>query len=278
MEPLIRNISDTALWAATYRARETERHDALFRDPFARRLAGERGERIASEATTPIDTTWAWVMRTYLIDRAIRVRVETGTKTVLNLAAGLDARPYRMDLPESLRWIEVDLPELLAYKEQALAAERPKCALERVALDLTDATARRELFESLAGGLVITEGLLLYLSDEQVAALADDLHSAGFDHWIFELASPALLKFMQASTGRQTAEAGAPMRFAPRQGVGFFERFGWRAVSVESVFETAMALGRIPKEMLEAPPPPPDPDGPIWQGICMVSRIPARSI
>src|SRR5690349_13127356 len=211
MEPLIRNISDTALWAATYRARETERHDALFKDPFARRLAGERGERIATGANTPIDTTWAWVMRTYLIDRAIRVRVETGVRTVLNLAAGLDARPYRMDLPPSLRWVEVDLPELLAYKEQALAGEQPKCALERVALDLTDGEARRELFERLGGGLVVTEGLLLYLSEEQVAALAEDLHAARFDYWIFELASPALLKFMQASSGKQTAEGGAPM-------------------------------------------------------------------
>lgn len=46
-EPSIRHISDTALWAAVYRARETDRKDALFRDPFARRLAGERGEQIA---------------------------------------------------------------------------------------------------------------------------------------------------------------------------------------------------------------------------------------
>jgi O-methyltransferase involved in polyketide biosynthesis len=45
--PLIRNISDTALWVAVYRARETDRPDAVFRDPFARRLAGERGEQIA---------------------------------------------------------------------------------------------------------------------------------------------------------------------------------------------------------------------------------------
>lgn len=41
-DPLIRNISDTARWAAVYRARESQRLDALFRDPFARRLAGAR--------------------------------------------------------------------------------------------------------------------------------------------------------------------------------------------------------------------------------------------
>ena len=45
---LVRNISDTAMWAAAYRARETERPGALFRDPFAKRLAGPRGEQIAA--------------------------------------------------------------------------------------------------------------------------------------------------------------------------------------------------------------------------------------
>lgn len=43
----IRDISDTARWAAVYRARESQRQDALFRDPFAERLAGQRGEEIA---------------------------------------------------------------------------------------------------------------------------------------------------------------------------------------------------------------------------------------
>ena len=45
-QPIIRNVSDTARWVAFYRAMESERPDAVFRDPFARRLAGERGEAI----------------------------------------------------------------------------------------------------------------------------------------------------------------------------------------------------------------------------------------
>jgi O-methyltransferase involved in polyketide biosynthesis len=36
----IEHISDTARWVAFYRAMETERPDAIFRDPFARQLAG----------------------------------------------------------------------------------------------------------------------------------------------------------------------------------------------------------------------------------------------
>src|SRR5579859_6090106 len=134
-EPVVRNISDTACWAAIYRARESERPDALFRDPFARRLAGTRGEQIAAALPFSDRHTWSWVARTYLFDQFISEQIEQGVDTIVNLAAGLDARPYRMTLPPSLKWIEVDLPELLDHKEEILKDEKPVCALERIRLD-----------------------------------------------------------------------------------------------------------------------------------------------
>lgn len=57
--------------------------------------------------------------RTYLFDRIIREQVAQGADMVVNLAAGLDTRPYRMQLPSSLNWVEVDLPKILDYKEVA---------------------------------------------------------------------------------------------------------------------------------------------------------------
>src|SRR5512137_1232315 len=105
--PLIRNISDTARWVAVYRAQETERPDAVFRDPFARRLAGERGEQIAKSMPLGADNAWSMITRTYLIDEFVRAEVQRGADLVVNLAAGLDSRPYRMPLPASLHWIEV---------------------------------------------------------------------------------------------------------------------------------------------------------------------------
>ena len=61
-DPAIRNVSDTAIWAALYRARENERADALFRDPFARKLAGARGDAIAAQMKGHDRHAWAWVM------------------------------------------------------------------------------------------------------------------------------------------------------------------------------------------------------------------------
>lgn len=140
---LIRHISDTARWAAVYRAQEADRDNALFRDPFAKRLAGERGEQIASALPFHDKNSWSWVTRTYLFDQIVSEQIRQGADLVLNLAAGLDARPYRMTLPTKLIWIEVDLPEILDDKEGVLQSEKPACVLERVRLDVADVSARR---------------------------------------------------------------------------------------------------------------------------------------
>src|SRR5580658_3236364 len=178
---LIRNVSDTARLVAVDRAVESERPDALFRDPFARRLAGERGARIAK--SNPLGARksaagWPIVTRTYVIDQMIQAHIAQGGDMVINLAAGLDTRPYRMELPPSLQWIEVDLPEILAHKEEILRDEKPVCSLERIRLDLSNATARRDLFAQLGSrsknALIITEGLLIYLTAADVAGLAKD--------------------------------------------------------------------------------------------------------
>ena len=54
----MRNISDTALWVAVYRAMETDRPDAIFRDPFARKLAGERGAEIVKSIPRGAQGAW----------------------------------------------------------------------------------------------------------------------------------------------------------------------------------------------------------------------------
>jgi len=134
---------------AVYRARESERADAVFKDPFAQALAGERGEQIAAAMTFGEENAWSFIARTYLFDRFVARAVEGGVDLIVNLAAGLDTRPYRMALPPSLRWVEVDLPEILDYKEGVLGSAKPACQLERVRLDLSNPDARRGLFARL---------------------------------------------------------------------------------------------------------------------------------
>jgi methyltransferase (TIGR00027 family) len=278
--PLIRNVSDTALWVAVYRARETARPDAVFRDPYARRLAGERGERIAASIPFSDKASWAWVARTVLFDQFIEEQVRAGADLVVNLAAGLDARPYRMSLPPSLRWVEVDLPEILAYKGEILRGEKPVCALERVGLDLSDAGPRRALLEGLGrsarSALIVSEGLLIYLSAEEVGSLARDLAAApGFRSWVLDLTSPGLLKMIQKDSGARLAAAGAALKFGPPEGPGFFVTHGWRPVDVRSPLKAAARLKRLSLGMrlLAMLPESSGAQGSRpWSGVCLFER------
>jgi methyltransferase (TIGR00027 family) len=274
----VRDISDTARWVAYFRARETQRPDALFRDPYAERLAGPRGYEIANTLVWGNTNAWAWTTRTYLFDQFLSTAIAKGADLVLNLAAGLDARPYRMALPPTLKWLEVDLPEILSYKEQILAADKPQCQLERIGLDLSDREARRKLFAAVdrrsSKAIVVTEGLLIYFTAEDVGSLAMDLAtSAPFRSWVIDLASPGQLKVMQRTTGKQLSEVGASFRFGPPEGASFFLPYGWEPKEVQGILRTAAQLGRAPAELLALLPEPKGPKGNYpWTGVCMLEK------
>ena len=274
----VRGVSDTALWVAYFRAIESKRPDALFHDPYAEKLAGERGFHFANTLPEGNKHEWAWVARTYLFDQFIAREIEQGADLVINLAAGLDARPYRMQIPPTLQWIEVDFPEIVSYKEEVLVEEKPKCKLERVSLDLTNVTARREFFAGLdqraSRIAVMSEGLLIYFSTEDVASLARDLANLkNFQSWIIDLTSPGQLKLMQRTTGKQLSEAGAAFKFAPSEGPNFFVPHGWIPKDVQGFLKTAAQLKRAPQELLALLPEPKNISGNYpWTGVCQLKK------
>jgi methyltransferase (TIGR00027 family) len=244
----IRNVSDTALWVAIYRAQESERADAIFHDPYARRLGGERGQAIVDAMPRGRAMGWPMVVRTAVMDEIILRCVQQGATTVLNLAAGLDARPYRLALPASLRWLHVDLPDMIDYFRSRMTGETPRCQLEFIAADLREADARRDVFMRAAAHgpvLVITEGLLIYLEQENVAELARDLHDvAKATWWLSDLASPMLLKYLERQWQPLLKQGNAPFRFAPAENTAFFAPFGWHEVEFRPHWDESMRLKR----------------------------------
>jgi methyltransferase (TIGR00027 family) len=245
-EGRIEHVSDTAFLVARYRAIETERPDALFRDPLAARLAGDRGRAIVARLPRRASFgRWSVAIRTVLIDDYVRAAVKNGVTQVINLGAGLDTRPYRLELPSSLTWVEIDFPQVIELKEQQLASERPSCRLERIKLDLTDRSARRQALLALnaRGGrcLVLTEGVVPYLSNDEVASLAEDLRAEPhMALWVVDYFSPKVLARRVERPGMKNA----PFRFAPEDWAGFFEAHGWRVVEIRYLAEEARRLGR----------------------------------
>jgi methyltransferase (TIGR00027 family) len=186
----------------------------LFSDPHAERLAGEHGRAIVAQVPRMTRNGWWLVARTTIIDDAIAKAIADGCDRVLNLAAGLDTRPYRLDLPSDFTWVEADLPPLLAEKAQLLADQAPRCKLTRSAVDLADPRARGAfLTEALDGAtraLVLTEGLLMYLEERDVVALSEAIKRPEVGWWMLDKKMAGMLQ-------------NAPFKFAPDNGLAFFE-------------------------------------------------------
>src|SRR5580704_13056547 len=137
MAEAIEHISDTALLVAAARAAETRMEDGLVDDPYAARLAGPRGIALARSGSPSRWRSFGIGLRSRFIDEFLSSELQDGTiDCVLSLGAGLDARPWRLPLPNRLRWIEVDFAPILDYKHGILKGVTPRCRIERIIADV----------------------------------------------------------------------------------------------------------------------------------------------
>ncbi|HEX2671449.1 MAG TPA: SAM-dependent methyltransferase [Polyangiaceae bacterium] len=278
----LERVQDTARWAAAARAVESQRTDALFHDRFARRFVGQEMDAML-DLSRRVGGTWPVVARTVLIDRLLFEAAAEGADAVLNLAAGFDTRPYRLVFPRSLVWIDVDHADMIAARTRELEGENASCVVEQRAVDLSDDAARRELFADTAARfrrlVVLTEGLLYYLSEDAALNLARELRTLHPFRWIFDLHNSAVRAMIQKRSGgalRGTAE----MRFGPDQGAIIFEQFGWKIRSVSSSAKIAGGLGRLPFLMsllMRLPAPTYGKPGWPWAGVC-AAELPAGEV
>jgi len=200
----ITHVSDTALMVAACRAHETELEDAWVRDPFAARLAGERGRAILDAMPYANMLRMGMAIRTRFIDELLLEALAAyPIATVLSVGCGLDTRPWRLELRPELRWIEIDFADMLDYKEGMMSGEKAHCRRERLIADVTDPAQRRSLYEAAGRepSLMITEGLLLYLPAATVDALAAETRQqSAVAHWISDISTSAFSKALGGGT------------------------------------------------------------------------------
>ncbi len=259
-EDAITHVSDTALMVAACRALETESEDGFVRDPFAARLAGERGMAMLRALPWPDVMQFAMGVRSRFIDQLLsEVLAAERIATVLSLGCGLDTRPWRLDLPPELRWIEADFAEMLDYKDARMAAERPRCRRERMTVDVNDAAHRRSLYTAVGGApaLLITEGLLTYLPAATVDALAaESWRDSGIAHWMADITTAAFAKAVQMDTPQSLRNVQAPDFPEGEQILEIVRRHGWVMAARRSYLtDLEFAAARIRRQWSGRPQP-----------------------
>jgi methyltransferase (TIGR00027 family) len=232
----ITGIEATARWAAAVRARESAREDRLFDDPWADALAGDDG-RAWIEARLP-DSVTPMVLRTrYFDDWLLRLTTGQGIRQVVDLAAGLDTRAFRMAWPEATRLFELDRPAVLRHKATILGAggATPRCDRIVIEEDLAGEWAGPLLaagFDGRRPAVWLLEGILFYLPGEAITRVLDEVTrlSVRGSHLGFDIVNGAILTsaWTRPWVEMQTA-AGAPWIGTMEDPVGFLAERGWRA-------------------------------------------------
>lgn len=242
----MREIARTALWVAGMRAIESERKDPLFRDPFARRLAGDAfvedlRRHNAGDSATPS----AIAVRTRWLDEQIALGVGRGIGQVVIVAAGMDARAYRLTFPTGTRLFELDHSDVLQDKEMKLAGIAPKCERYAVSVDLADdwpAALQTGGFDAEAQTLWLVEGLLVYLPLVQVTRLFSILDALSIPGSVvlFDVVGRSMLESPRVKALHELAR-----QFGTDEPETLLAPFGWR-VHAYSTASVGQQLGRWP--------------------------------
>ena len=261
----ITHVSDTALMVAACRALEFESPDGFVRDPFAARLAGERGMALLEATPRPEMMRFGVAVRSKFVDELLLEALAAHpTATVVSLGCGLDTRPWRLDLPPALRWIEVDFADMLNYKDALMAGETPRCRRERLIADLNDAGQRRAIYDAagIEPALMITEGLLMYLPAATVDGLAGEAaRASGVTYWMADLMSSAFAKAIQMDANTAVRRVQASDFLHGEQILEAVRRHGWTTETRRSyITDIAFAVPRIQKLMGDRPAQEPPPE------------------
>jgi methyltransferase (TIGR00027 family) len=180
-------VGATALGVAWARAEEATSHCPLFTDPYAQLFvdaAKERGWRLPQEYTLErIRAISAYAAsRTKWFDEFFIAAGANGIEQAVILAAGLDARGWRLPWLDGTALYEIDQPKVLEFKTQTLARNDAKPAVSRyvpVPVDLRQdwpKALRDAGFDASEPTAWAAEGLLPYLPADGQDLLFERLH------------------------------------------------------------------------------------------------------
>ncbi len=255
---MINAVGTTALLVAALRAEETKRKDRLFEDPLAERLAGEAGHHVRAKYQAAAGPSVPIIeVRTRYFDQALQNAYESGIRQIVILAAGMDARAYRMGWPAELRLFELDQPAIIAYKAKLLAEEPCSCTRVAIAADLAEDFApqlRAQGFDGDSQAAWLVEGLTQYLEAASVEALFAriDALSAPGSVLLYDMLGRSILESPKfTSTLAMMKELGAPWLYGNDDPGSLVTSRGWDAV----VEDPAVIGNRWQRWPFKAPPP-----------------------
>lgn len=248
-------ISATAVAVAHFRALESGREDALFRDDGAALLVEAAGLPVSSIGLSDVTASRVYesvAVRTHWLDAGIIEAVSAGCRQVVLLAAGLDTRAVRLDVAAGTRFFEIDFEKVLEFKRTVLegGGVPPRHECFGVAADLTAGDWSDRLiaagFDPGQATVWVAEGILIYFdsgtNDRLIAALTG-ISAPGSRLLAGHFGAGSLTEAQTKEMTQRTTAGGYGFRSHVDDPVAWLAQWGWEAAAV-TIKQHGTALGR----------------------------------
>ena len=247
-------ISKTAFYCCGVRMQDAASDNPVCGDSFAKVFMNEDGLRVLEafkDETSPNATN---VVRHRIIDDFLRAELEKNSGlTIVTIGAGFDSRPYRLT---GGTWVEIDEPQIIAYKNERLPAENCANRLSRIAMDFATDSLEEKLapFAGRNPVVIVIEGVFVYLSEPEIAGLLEKLRRLFPRHQLIcDLLSRSFFERYSKTLHEKINGIGTTFRYTADDPGDIFLAGGYRRTHWVSIVERAseLELIKIPKIVLK---------------------------
>jgi len=239
-------ISNTAFYCCGVRMQDAENENSVCQDGYAKNFMDARGLDILAAFKAEKNPNAGNVARHRIIDDIVRAELlDHPELQVILIGAGFDSRAYRLD---GGSWIELDEPQIIAYKNERLPIGQCKNKLQRIPIDFeTESLADKlQVFASNKPVVIILEGVFIYLPEDVIQQTLQILHNLFPKHkLVCDLMDERFYKKYSYTLHRKFGDLGAHFKFTPSQPTAVFLNANYQLLEKQSIIGKAVEYGSV---------------------------------
>ena len=221
--------------------RDAERDKPVCGDVYAKVFMNEGGLRILEKFKDETGPNISNVARHRIIDDLLREELRAKPDlSIVIIGAGFDSRAYRL---KGGTWIELDEPQVIAYKNERLPVSQCENELHRIAIDFATESLEEKLapFSGRGPVVFVIEGVFMYLEEETITQLLQTLRRLFPAHrLICDLMKRKFFEKYGRTIHEKLTGMGASFKFTADNPEELFERNGYERVGWFSIVESSM--------------------------------------
>jgi methyltransferase (TIGR00027 family) len=247
-------ISKMAFYCCGVRMQDAECDNPVCGDVYAKVFMNEEGLRILEAFKGETMPNAANVARHRIIDDLLREELAADPRLcVVIIGAGFDSRAYRL---KGGTWVELDEPQVVAYKNERLPAADCENELQRIAIDFSTDSLEEKLhaFSGREPVAVVIEGVFMYLEEAAIRQLLQTLRRLFPRHKLMcDLTNKEFFENYGQRVHEKVMGMGASFKFTADNPEEVFLENGYVLTERISIIEKAVLFGspEMPSDVLE---------------------------